>query len=370
MEPQTASSSITEIFIINTVKPALNGYFIARIGWLIGHYVVTLHHSHYEENCLKSWFMKKLILCLSVAGVLGVSLKIATAEETTKTNITTTTTAANKPVNLDSTIAGIYHQIDFKGDEILSFDAFKTAYHGYLNLMEAGKLNKDKKILSVADFTLSSTKHRFWIIDLQNNKVLLNDYVAHGQGSGNEFATAFSNNSNSHQSSIGFYVTAGTYVGKHGTSLRLQGMDKGYNSAAYERAVVVHGADYVNSSFVASQNRLGRSWGCPAVSSQVIGKVIDYIQGGTCLFIYYPKKDYLASSYWLNDKINNFPAGNQIQDLKDPSMVAKNAQPKYVYAENAQEYNPESPLYVSPEVRKDRFLLASLNLSFVNKVLP
>jgi hypothetical protein len=98
--------------------------------------------------------------------------------------------------------------------------------------------------------------------------------------------------------------------------------------------------------------------------------VIDYIQGGTCLFIYYPKKDYLASSYWLNNKIDHLPSGDQIHDLKDPSMIAENAQPKYTYAENAQQYNPESPLYVSPDVRKDRLLLASLDLSFVNNVLP
>lgn len=311
--------------------------------------------------------MKKLMLCLSVAGVLGVSLKIATAEETSVKPAVVTVA----PQSLDSYISEVYNQIDFRGKEKISFDAFSTAFTGYLNLRKEGKLNENKDILTVADFSLSSQKHRLWIFDLKNKTVLLNDYVAHGQGSGDEFATAFSNRENSHQSSLGFYVTGDTYIGKHGNSLRLYGMDEGYNSAAYQRAVVVHGADYVSASFVAGQNRLGRSWGCPAVSNKVIGKVIDYIEGGTCLFVYYPHKNYLASSPWLKN------SGNLMQEIhmlheenRDVANVSNQAPMKVVYADNAQFLNPESPLYVAPELRAQRALMLATDFGFVRNILP
>ncbi len=138
-----------------------------------------------------------------------------------------------------------------------------------------------------------------WIIDLDSRKVLLNTHVAHGQGTGEEYAKNFSNNEGSHQSSMGFYVTGDTYVGKHGNSLHLHGMDEGYNSAAYERAIVVHGAGYVSSDFIAGTGRLGRSWGCPAVSNELADEVIETIKDGTCMFIYYPEQRYIQSSKWL-----------------------------------------------------------------------
>ncbi|HRO43390.1 MAG TPA: murein L,D-transpeptidase catalytic domain family protein [Flavipsychrobacter sp.] len=308
--------------------------------------------------------MKKMILCVSVGTFLGLTIKIATAKEPT----TNPSIAVNNMNDINSYISEVYSQIDFKGSEKISFDAFATAYRGYLNLRNAGKLNANKQILSVADFTLSSTKHRLWIIDLARKEVLMNDYVAHGQGSGDEFAKAFSNTENSHQSSIGFYVTDDTYVGKHGTSLRLHGMDNGYNSAAYQRAIVVHGADYVSPSFIAGQGRLGRSWGCPAVSRQSIGKVIDYIKGGTCLFIYVPQKQYLAGSSWLNKKIERLPEDYMIKDMFLPST--SKSEVRYVYADNAQDLNPASPFYITPEERAKRETLLAMNLDFIEKVLP
>jgi len=262
--------------------------------------------------------MKRLILCASVASLLGITIKIATANEPTTRPSTTATT----PIfNINDHVSRLYGEIDFGEGEKISFAAFEAAYRGYINLRNSGKLDSTRSVLTVADMSLSSTRKRLWLIDLQNRKVLMNEYVAHGQGSGGEFATVFSNTENSHQSSIGFYVTDDTYVGKHGTSLRLRGMDAGYNSAAYDRAIVVHGADYVSSSFIASQGRLGRSWGCPAVSRQAIGKLIDYIKGGTCLFMYYPQKQYLAGSPWINQKVDRIPAEFQ---LNDAATIAAN----------------------------------------------
>jgi hypothetical protein len=310
--------------------------------------------------------MKKMITCLAVVSLVVLSIMMVTAKEPN-----TNPSVSASVLDVERYINSVYNQIDFKSNKKMSYEAFATAYRGYVNLRNAGKLNNSKPHLTVVDFTLSSTQKRMWIIDMNKKMVLFNDYVAHGQGSGDEFARAFSNTENSHQSSLGFYVTGDTYVGKHGNSLRLHGMDNGYNSAAYERAVVVHGADYVSPSFIAGQKRLGRSWGCPAVSTQAIGKVINYIQGGTCLFVYYPQKSYLASSSWINRKIDRLPEDFMTNDMMDPSTIASNDQEvKYEYAENAQEFNPASPLYVSPEMRAKKQQLMAMNLSFVQSVLP
>jgi hypothetical protein len=245
--------------------------------------------------------MKKLALCAFVYLITALSFKSVTATETI---------AANNEASVENYIFSLYNQINFGKGDHLSFEAFDNAYHGYVNLRNAGKLNTDKQLLTICDFTLSSTANRLWIIDLKQKKVLFNTYVAHGQGSGEEFATAFSNNSDSHQSSLGFYVTGDTYDGEHGTSLYLNGMDHGFNDAAYDRGIVVHGADYVCGRFVADNQQLGRSWGCPAVPSKLSGTIINTIKDGTCLFIYYPQKKYMQTAYWLNKKIDRLPDSN------------------------------------------------------------
>ncbi len=198
-------------------------------------------------------------------------------------------------------ISTVYKQINFSESEQLDYYVFVNAMTGYMNLKAENKLSTDKDILTVCDYSLSANNKRMWVIDLRSKTILLNTYVAHGQGTGEEYATRFSNNEGSHQSSLGFYVTGTTYTGKHGNSMYLHGMDEGYNSAAYKRAIVVHGAGYVSSDFIAGTGRLGRSWGCPAVSNDVSEKLIDMTKEGTCLFIYYPEQKYLASSPWLRD---------------------------------------------------------------------
>ena len=208
---------------------------------------------------------------------------------------------------LNKYIKKLYRQIDFNRKNKLSYDIFEKAYRGYVNLREAGELSSDKEILTVCDFTQSSNNNRMWIIDLKARKILFNTYVAHGANTGEEFARKFSNNFESHQSSLGFYVTGDTYVGQHGNSLHLHGKDQGFNHNAYDRAIGVHGADYVNKKFIAGNERLGRSWGCPAVSNELAQPIINTIKDGTCLFIYYPQKDYMKSAYWMNKKITEVP---------------------------------------------------------------
>jgi len=254
--------------------------------------------------------MKKAIVCVCTYLIVALSFnKTVSADESGP---------LYSNARIENYISSLYHQIDFSHVKPLSYDVFEKAYRGYLNLRNSGKLSADKEIISVCDFTLSSTENRLWIIDLAQKKVIFNTYVAHGQGSGEEYAVNFSNSNNSHKSSLGFYVTGDTYEGEHGTSLHLSGMDQGFNDAAYDRDIVVHGAEYVCNKFVNDNQRLGRSWGCPAVPSKLSLPIINTIKDGTCLFIYYPESKYLKTSYWLNRKVA----------LPDNNVYASMAQPE------------------------------------------
>jgi hypothetical protein len=253
--------------------------------------------------------MRKVIVCLMAYFIVASSFKAVSADESS---------TYNDESKIETYISAIYKQIDFSKCTKLSYQVFDKAYRGYLSLRNAGKLNIEKQIVSICDFSLASSEHRLWIIDLAVKKVLFNTYVAHGQGSGDDFATSFSNKTNSHQSSLGFYVTADTYIGEHGTSLHLQGMDEGYNDAAFDREIVVHGADYVCNKYVCTNQRLGRSWGCPAVPAALSLPIIDNIKDGTCLFIYYPDAGYLSSGYWLNKRITNLPDNDVFAGLLPP----------------------------------------------------
>ncbi len=243
----------------------------------------------------------------------------------------------------------VYNLINFGKEEPLAREVFRKAYLGYLNLRDADKLNKDEQIISICDFSLSANVKRLWVINLESHKVLFHTLVAHGQGTGDEFVINFSNRDNSHQSSLGFYVTQETYSGDNGYSLKLNGMDRGYNDRAYDRAIVMHGAAYVCDSYIRSNQRLGRSWGCPAVPVAMAGPIINTIKDGTCLYIYYPSKSYLNSSVWLNktpqisaeDLIKEeFLKNNKVQ--AKPVAAAMAAPPATPPSEPAK---PQQPLY-------------------------
>jgi hypothetical protein len=162
---------------------------------------------------------------------------------------------------------------------------FEKAVTGFYNLKNTGNVSSSKSILTIADMDQPSSTKRLWVIDLDKKEVIINTWVAHGKNTGDDKATHFSNVSSSNQSSLGFYVTAEVYNGKHGRSLKLDGMDAGYNSNARERAIVVHGAPYVGQGTIDALGRLGRSQGCPAVAPEYADKVINAIEGKTVLFI-------------------------------------------------------------------------------------
>jgi len=201
-------------------------------------------------------------------------------------------TIINYTINNDAKV--IYDELHL-ADMGLSEKAFDYAYKGYQYLVKRQRL-ANTGILAICDFSQSSNKKRLYVLDVTNNKVLLTSYVAHGRGSGNEFAMRFSNRARSHQSSLGFYVTSSTYYGDHGLSLRLQGLEPGFNSLAMKRSIVVHGAAYIGDDYLNTNKFMGRSYGCPAVPESECAEVIDLIKNGTCFFIYHPTKKYLQSS--------------------------------------------------------------------------
>lgn len=151
-------------------------------------------------------------------------------------------------------------------------------------------------LLTVIDYSLPSTEPRLWVLDLERGKVLFHELVAHGKGTGENYARHFSNLPNSLQTSLGLYLTGGTYEGGNGYSLKLHGLDEGLNDRAEARAIVMHGAWYVSPQQARSQGRLGRSWGCPALSTAMAPRVIDTIKGGSFLYSYYPDETLLARS--------------------------------------------------------------------------
>ena len=177
----------------------------------------------------------------------------------------------------------------------LSRQAYEYAMKGFDKLIEQGKLMNDS-IISIVDFSQPSNKKRLFVLDMKNYKVLHNTLVAHGKNSGQDMATSFSNTPNSLKSSPGFYITENTYQGDNGYSLRLIGLEKGINDNAYERTIVMHGADYVSQERANSGSFVGRSWGCPAVPRKDAAPIINRIKNGSCLFIYTPDTYYLSKS--------------------------------------------------------------------------
>lgn len=246
-------------------------------------------------------FYSVLGLVYMVTTSFYISPRVVAKSENVKTTKTekVAETKSEKSTTAVSSSEALYQSIAFDPEHELNYEVFSKALTGYENLKKAGLLTQDSHLLTICDFSMSSNTKRLWIIDLQDKKVLFNSLVAHGKNTGEEFATNFSNKESSLQSSLGFYITDATYQGDNGYSLKLLGMDKGFNDAAYRRAIVLHGADYVSDAFAAMHKRIGRSWGCPAVPRELTQSIINTIKGKNCLFIYYPDQNYLSSSEWL-----------------------------------------------------------------------
>ncbi|HEX8316726.1 MAG TPA: murein L,D-transpeptidase catalytic domain family protein [Flavisolibacter sp.] len=250
--------------------------------------------------------MKKIFLPTSAVCLLTIffafssfkarSNKATTKNAVTSVSITTVNSKATK-LSLEAASNMLYDslQLDNFG---LSREVMQMAYKGQQELINRGELGNEE-LIAVCDFSQPSSKKRLYIIDTRNYKVVYNTYVAHGKNSGLNYAERFSNTPESLQSSLGFYRTKGTYFGKHGLSLKLEGLERGFNNNAEARAVVMHGAEYIGDNRAGSAY-MGRSFGCPAVPQAQSQKIINILKNGSCLFIYHPTQKYLSASKILN----------------------------------------------------------------------
>lgn len=202
--------------------------------------------------------------------------------------------AAVDSVALISSFRSMYDSLHL-GTSGLSKPAFELAQKGFKKMWLQGRLQNDS-VISIIDFSQSSDKKRLFVLDLKNYRLLYNTLVAHGRRTGKLWAQSFSNKPSSLKSSIGFYVTGHPYDGNNGYSLKLEGIERGFNNNAERRGIVLHGAGYVCDSYINEQGFIGRSEGCPAVPRELAADIINTIKDGSCLFIYYPNKQYRQHS--------------------------------------------------------------------------
>jgi L,D-transpeptidase catalytic domain len=243
--------------------------------------------------------MKKLTLnsiLLTLALILSTTILFAAPTAATKATKAAAARAERRMIL--ATATSIYDEMGL-ADSGLSRQAFEYGWMGYYKLKKKGLLRRTN-VLSICDFSQSSANQRLYIIDVRNRRLLYRTYVAHGINSGSEFANAFSNRMESGKSSLGFYVTTNTYVGCNGLSLRIEGMDKGFNDNAARRAVVIHGATYVSTRILHKYGVMGTTFGCPAIPDEMSTQIIPVVKNGTCWFIYFPSKKYLSQSSILN----------------------------------------------------------------------
>jgi type II secretory pathway pseudopilin PulG len=256
----------------------------------------------------KFWLAITLLIILSSAIISSRSATVKTAAMATKNEAKANVVHSA----FENYVADVYQTAGLRAVG-MDYDVFQN-----YNLKQNEKLSPTSTVVTVIDFNKASTQKRMWIVDLLKKELLLNTWVAHGQGSGDDLATQFSDKADSHQSSLGFYVTDDIYYGKHGRSLRLNGMDAGFNSNARARSVVLHAASYVCENTIKQLGRLGRSFGCPAVSPELSNRIIDLIKGKNMLFISANADNY--TSKYLNEGIiaNTFaaPSDSSVQLTK------------------------------------------------------
>ena len=208
-------------------------------------------------------------------------------------NITSITpTFANTGPDLNTQVQHLSHKAPQLNKNVL-----KLALTAYKNADRKGAVKKP--VLTVIDYSLPSNKQRMWVFDVRKERLLYNTYVAHGKNSGGNKANHFSNRESSKESSLGTYITKNTYIGHKGYSLNLQGLDRGFNTNAYNRRVVVHGAWYVEPDFIRKAGRAGLSWGCPAIAQTLAKPIINTIKNGSVIFAYFPDKNFLSRSGYL-----------------------------------------------------------------------
>ena len=243
-----------------------------------------------------------LVVCvLAAAALVPANLLVPTAQAQTTTveSFDAPTEESPEAPAPESTVARELVSGTVADQAGVSRDVLNLALGAVTCAVAAGDISAPPT-LTLIDYSRPSTEPRLWVFDLRTGEMRFRELVAHGKGTGENLAQHFSDSMNSHQTSLGLFVTRDTYVGSNGYSLRLDGLEPGFNGRARERAIVMHGAPYVDAAAAAKQGRLGRSWGCPALRQAVARQVIDFVRDGGVVFSYYPDQAWLKESRFLN----------------------------------------------------------------------
>jgi len=261
--------------------------------------------------------LKKTLIFLSLLIISSLSFSEGTNLESINQNTTITTETDIKPQKVILDVKSVYDSLNIKGK--IDYSIFQKAYLGYVQIP-----NKNPGVLVIIDYTKPSNEERFYVLDLNKKKLVYSTRVAHSKNSGLEIPLEFSDDPNSYQSSLGFFLTLGEYNGAYGYSLRLKGLEENINANAESRAIVIHGGDIVNDEYIKKYGFAGRSLGCPVLPAALTKEIVNYIKHGRVLFIYGNDEEYIEESYYLSKLAPVFEGKPQnIVELEKPRETTK-----------------------------------------------
>ena len=261
--------------------------------------------------------MKKTLIFLSLLIISSLSFSEGTNLESINQNTTITTETDIKPQKVILDVKSVYDSLNIKGK--IDYSIFQKAYLGYVQIP-----NKNPGVLVIIDYTKPSNEERFYVLDLNKKKLVYSTRVAHSKNSGLEIPLEFSDDPNSYQSSLGFFLTLGEYNGAYGYSLRLKGLEENINANAESRAIVIHGGDIVDDEYIKKFGFAGRSLGCPVLPAALTKEIVNYIKHGRVLFIYGNDEEYIEESYYLSKLAPVFEGKPQnIVELEKPRETTK-----------------------------------------------
>ena len=261
--------------------------------------------------------MKKTLIFLSLLIISSLSFSEGTNLESINQNTVITAETDNKPQKVTLDVKSVYDSLNIKGK--IDYSIFQKAYLGYVQIP-----NKNPGVLVIIDYTKPSNEERFYVLDLNKKKLVYSTRVAHSKNSGLEIPLEFSDDPNSYQSSLGFFLTLGEYNGAYGYSLRLKGLEENINANAESRAIVIHGGDIVNDEYIKKYGFAGRSLGCPVLPAALTKEIVNYIKHGRVLFIYGNDEEYIEESYYLSKLAPVFEGKPQnIVEFEKPRETTK-----------------------------------------------
>ena len=261
--------------------------------------------------------MKKALIFLSLLIISNLSFSEETNLESINQNTVIATETDNKPQKVTLDVKSVYDSLNIKGK--IDYSIFQKAYLGYVQIP-----NKNPGVLVIIDYSKPSNEERFYVLDLNKKKLVYSTRVAHSKNSGLEIPLEFSDDPNSYQSSLGFFLTLGEYNGAYGYSLRLKGLEENINANAESRAIVIHGGDIVNDEYIKKYGFAGRSLGCPVLPAALTKEIVNYIKHGRVLFIYGNDEEYIEESYYLSKLAPVFEGKPQnIVEFEKPRETTK-----------------------------------------------